>query len=60
MEAKATCFRIFASMVAVFEMDGLKIRPQPNRFALRSKIGPEAVRSIFDEIQKLKNAQHRL
>jgi SRSO17 transposase len=47
---------IFASIVAVFKMECLKIRTKLNHFALRSKLYLKAVRSAFDELQELKNA----
>lgn len=47
---------IFASIAAVFKMECLKIRTKPNHFALRSKLYLKAVRSAFEELQKLKVA----
>lgn len=47
---------IFASIVAVFKMECLKIKTKLNHFALRSKLYLKAIRSAFDELQKLKAA----
>lgn len=47
---------IFASIVSVFKMECMKIKTRPNHSALRSKLYLKAVRSAFDEIQKLKTA----
>jgi len=47
---------IFASIVAVFKMECLKIRTKMNHFALKSKLYLKAVRSAFDELQKIKAA----
>lgn len=46
---------IFASIIAVFKMECLKIRTKLNHFALRSKLYLKAVRSAFDELQALKS-----
>lgn len=45
---------IFASIVAVFKMECLKIRTKLNPLALRSKLYLHAIRSAFDELQALK------
>lgn len=47
---------IFASIVAVFRMECLKIRTQLNPFALRSKLYLKAIRLAFDELQALRTA----
>jgi len=47
---------IFASIITVFKMECLKIKTKMNRFALKSKLCLKAVRSAFDELQKLQAA----
>ncbi len=47
---------IFASIVTVFKMECLEIRTKMNRFALKTRLYLKAVRSAFDELQKLKTA----
>ncbi|MCI5221325.1 MAG: hypothetical protein D3924_01235 [Candidatus Electrothrix sp. AR4] len=47
---------IFASIVAVFKMECLKIRTKMNNFTLKSKLYLKAVRSAFYELQKIKGA----
>lgn len=42
---------VFASIVAVFKMERLKIRTKLNHFALRAKRYLKATRSAFDELQ---------
>ncbi|RKX63664.1 MAG: hypothetical protein DRP42_07345 [Tenericutes bacterium] len=46
----------FASIVAVFKMECLKIRTKLNHFVLKLKLYLKAVRSAFDELQKIKAA----
>ena len=47
---------IFASVITVFKTERLKIKTKMNHFALKSKLCLKAVRSAFDELQKLKTA----
>ena len=47
---------IFASIITVFKMESLKIRTKLNHFALKSMLYLKAVRSAFDELQKLQTA----
>jgi len=44
---------IFASIITVFKMECLKIRTKMSHFALKTKLYLKAVRSAFDELQKL-------
>lgn len=46
---------IFASIVAVFNLECLKMSTKLNHFALRSKLYLKAIRSAFDELQALKS-----
>ncbi|MCP4487529.1 MAG: IS701 family transposase, partial [Gammaproteobacteria bacterium] len=54
--AGAQSNHIFASVVAVFRMECLKMRTEMNRFALKSGLRPKAVRSASDEPQQFKAA----
>ena len=45
---------IFASILAVFKMECLKMRTKLNPFALRSKFYLKAIRAAFDELQAIK------
>lgn len=47
---------IFASIITVFKMECLKIKTKMNHFALKSKLYLKAIRSAFDELQKLQAA----
>ena len=47
---------IFASVITVFKMENLKIGTKMNHFALKTKLYLKAVRSAFDELQKLQAA----
>jgi hypothetical protein len=47
---------ISASIITVFKMERLKIKTKVNHFALKSKLYLKAVRSAFDELQKLQAA----
>ena len=47
---------LFASIVAVFKMEKLKINTQLNHFALKSKWYLKATRTAFDELQAMKPA----
>ena len=47
---------IFASIITVFKMECLTIKTKVNHFALKSKLYLKAVRSAFDELQKLQAA----
>ena len=47
---------IFASIITVFKMERLKIKTKMNHFALKTKLYLKAVRSAFDELQKLQAA----
>jgi len=47
---------VFASIVAVFKTECLKIKTQLNPFALRSKLYLKAIRAAFDEVQVIKKA----
>lgn len=47
---------LFASIVAVFKMEKLKMTTQLNHFALKSKLYIKAIRMAFDELQILKAA----
>ena len=46
---------ILASIVAVFNLECLKMSTKLNHFALRSKLYLKAIRSAFDELQALKS-----
>lgn len=46
----------FASIVAVFKMECLKVSKKINHFALRSKLYITAIRTTFDELQLLRAA----
>ena len=48
---------IFASIIAVFKMERLKISNNLNHFALRSKLYLKAIKTAFDELQILKAAR---
>lgn len=45
---------LFASIVAVFKMEKLKISTKLNHFALKSKLYLSAIRTAFDELQALR------
>jgi len=45
---------IFASILAVFNMEKLKIKSKLNHFALRSKLYLKAIQSAFNELQVFK------
>lgn len=47
---------LFASIVAVFKMEKLKITTKLNHFALKSKLYLKAIRTAFDELQAMKPA----
>jgi hypothetical protein len=47
---------IFASIVAVFKMECLKVQTKMNHFALKAKLYMKAIRSAFDELQQLQIA----
>ena len=47
---------LFASIVAVFKMEKLKISTKLNHLALKSKLYLSAIRSAFDELQTLRAA----
>ena len=47
---------LFASIVAVFKMEKLKITTKLNHFALKSKLYLKAIRTAFDELQTMKAA----
>ena len=47
---------IFASIITVFKMERLKMKTKINHFALKTKLYLKAVRSAFDELQKLQTA----
>ena len=47
---------ISASVITVFKTERLKIRTKMNHFALKTKLYLKAVRSAFDELQKLQTA----
>ena len=46
---------LFASIVAVFKMEKLKISTRLNHFALKSKLYLSAIRTAFDELQALRS-----
>jgi hypothetical protein len=47
---------IFASIITVFKMERLKIKTKMNHFALKTRLYLKAIRSAFDELQKLQAA----
>jgi hypothetical protein len=47
---------LFASIVAVFKMECLKIRTKLNHFALKSKLYLQAIKMAFAELQNLRAA----
>ncbi|PWQ92095.1 IS701 family transposase, partial [Leucothrix pacifica] len=47
---------LFASIVAVFKMEKLKMSTKLNHFALKSKLYVKAIRTAFDELQILRAA----
>ena len=47
---------LFASIVAVFKLEKLKISTKLNHFALKSKLYIKAIRTAFDELQIMKAA----
>ena len=47
---------IFASIITVFKMERLKIKTKMNHFALKTRLYLKAIRSAFDELQKLQTA----
>ena len=47
---------LFASIVAVFKMEKLKITTKLNHFALKSKLYLKAIKTAFDELQTIKAA----
>jgi len=46
---------IFASIVAVFKMEQLKISMHLNHFALKAKLYRRAISAAFQELQRLKS-----
>ena len=53
---KTQANHLFASIVAVFKMEKLKISTKLNHFALKSKLYLKAIRTAFDELQTMKAA----
>lgn len=47
---------LFASIVAVFKMEKMKMCTKLNHFALKSKLYVKAIRTAFDELQALRAA----
>jgi hypothetical protein len=47
---------VFASIIAVFKMEQLKMRTKLNHFALKSRLYLNAVRAAYDELQILRTA----
>ena len=45
---------VFASIVAVFKMEKLKMTTHPNHFALKSKLYMNAVQAVYEQLQLLR------
>ena len=51
---------VFMALYAAFRIECLRIRHHMKHFALRAQLYRKAIRTAFDELQKLKTAQHQL
>ena len=54
--ARTQANHLFASIIAVFKLECLTLTKQVNHFALRAKLYAKAIRSAFEELQRLRTA----
>jgi len=50
----------FAAVYAFLKLEKIKIRSKPNHFSIKSQIYTEALKTAYDELEKMSGAQNRL
>ena len=50
----------FAAVYTFLKLEKIKIRSKPNHFSIKSQIYTEALKTAYDELEKMSGAQNRL